>query len=202
MVYPRLNGAYSDHQERRYSMRHPDRTGEYVSNLLSLYYSATDSECIAGANWYPAAYRECEKIAKATGFNVVNVAHAMAALSPLRAWALNVRQTWDVAWAVKKERQLPACHFTRCVQTAQDCLLGDTHKLSGPKVKAFAAAILGDPDAAVIDSHMLDAMGWDRPYTPKPGGMYNALANALRLAAEAVGKDVSTFQAIVWVHIK
>jgi hypothetical protein len=180
----------------------PDRTLEYVANLKRHYHEATVETREAGNTWYALAYQQCQEIAAATGFNVVAVAHAMAALSPLRDWDLNIRQTWEVARAVQHDRTLPRVHFKRCVTAAVECLCGNLDALSGPKVKAFAAAILGDTRAAVVDSHMLRAMGYDRTYTPKAGKPYDTVAGALTEAANQCGVPVSTFQAVVWVHIR
>ncbi len=171
----------------------------YVNNMLDVWDSATAAERASGAAWYPTALGRCQTIAGQFGMPTAAVVRSLAALSPLREWELNVRQTKEVVKAYKAKRKAPAVHFRARISAALACLRGEP--VTGAKVSAFAAAILGDTTAAVIDTWMLRAMDYQKPHFPK-GPQYTRLAECLTLAAREAGVPTSTFQATVWTVIR
>jgi hypothetical protein len=72
--------------------------------------------------------------------------------------------------------------------------------LGGDKVRAFYRAIMGDPEAVVLDVWMMRAAGWQKATLSK--SEYASLSEALTSAAERVGLDPADFQAVVWTHVR
>lgn len=71
--------------------------------------------------------------------------------------------------------------------------------LSGPKVRAFAAALKGDSDAVVVDTWMLRAAGLGTPKRLKKPSSFRIVHRAIRLVAEAEGLPATQVQARVWM---
>ncbi len=121
-----------------------------VKNIIDCYKSATESQQMAGENWYFAALHLAESLADQHDLPVKNVAYAIAALSPVTDWITNQIAATEVC----------ATGFTRFqsganIHKANRCLAGELTALRGPKVERFAEAIvnpLGDTTAC-IDRH-------------------------------------------------
>jgi hypothetical protein len=72
--------------------------------------------------------------------------------------------------------------------------------VGGLKVTSFYRAIMGDPDAVVLDRWALRAVGHDRDTcTPLQYARYSAMYSE---AAHAVGESPRDFQAIVWTVMR
>lgn len=71
--------------------------------------------------------------------------------------------------------------------------------LSGPKVRAFYRALMGDRDAAVVDVWVARAAGWTRELKQRG---YDVVARALVAAARLARVSVARFQAVVWVAVR
>ena len=75
-----------------------------------------------------------------------------------------------------------------------------TTVVRGQKTRAFWQAILGDPNAVVLDTWMLKAYDETRKaLTPL---QYSRLADKLRRDAKYEGADAAVFQAVVWCVIR
>ena len=119
----------------------------------------------------------------------------MAALSPRLRWEKNVEACTDL---------VTAGHTTGVIRVnavkALKVLNGDRSALRGPKVENFAAAILGEPCAVVLDTWMFQACGHHRiDATPK---QYDLLAESLMWASEARGEQPRDMQAIIWTALR
>lgn len=178
-----------------------DRAMNAKDRLIRIYNQTSDVTRIAGATWYDDAFDEALAISRRFGFAVTDVVFAIAALSPRNPWNRNLSDTEAVARAVYNKTDLPAVGLKRNVTKAVNALRGDSNGLSGPKVTAFARAILGDTTAVVLDVWMLRAMGWDKKYFPK-AKQYDALAAELTDAAVELGVAPAHLQATVWLAVR
>lgn len=74
-------------------------------------------------------------------------------------------------------------------------------ELSGPKVRAFARALKGDPRAVVVDTWMLRAAGYGAPSKLKRPASFRIVHRAIELTTEAVawsGLTAPQVQAVIW----
>jgi hypothetical protein len=117
-----------------------------------------------GRAWYPNAWEVCRSIGKSSGLSPKRVAAVMAVTSPRARWSKNVAATYElcmdhvgsddfaISYGVLKAnsdkaiRILTSRYFSGI--------------LSGPKVTAFYANILGDTDRVTVDSIMSQAAGF------------------------------------------
>ena len=72
--------------------------------------------------------------------------------------------------------------------------------LSGPKVRNFYRAMMGDENAMTVDRWMLRAVGW--PTDTITNGQYDLVANAIRQASLGTGLTPAQYQAAVWVKVR
>lgn len=171
----------------------PREHGDAVARLVSTYHRADDSVKEAGRAWYPSAAEHAAALGP-------NGAAVIAALSPRSAWAENVANARCV---VLGECSTPLRAFRRNVERARALAAGaelDDVLGPAPKVRAFAAAIAGDPDAVVVDRHAYRAAtGADYPTRGLGVAPYRAVAEVYRDAAGLVAETPRDLQAIIWV---
>jgi len=169
---------------------HKRKTQQAYRAYRAAYASATETERIQGRLWYPTATALCHEIAHAHGHDWHNVARTLAALSPKISWERNIALTWDIAAGRPVTAVLYANRDKACASL-------DGHRvLGGPKVRAFAAAILGYRNAACIDTHMLRCAGF--PTEPRITDVRACKAALVRLAHET-GEEARAVQAIIWL---
>uniref|UniRef100_A0A6M3LE82 Uncharacterized protein n=1 Tax=viral metagenome TaxID=1070528 RepID=A0A6M3LE82_9ZZZZ len=174
----------------------------HCAALLEWWNESSKEQRERGAQWYKDAYAEIDNAAIHCFTNTERAVKAAAVLSQRKSWKHSIDALWKLCWYVSAEgRELPSVGLNSVTDKAVACLRGE-NALSGPKVEAFAAAILGDKSAAVVDVWMLRAMGWNKNHSPDPGGMYDDLAMALKLAAYCVRVPITDFQATVWLAIR
>ena len=172
-----------------------------TQNIINSYERATEEQRMAGENWYFAALALAEDLADRHDLPVVNVAYAIAALSPVTDWITNQIAASEVC----------ATGFTRYqsganVDKANRCLAGELTKLRGPKVERFALAIvnpLGDTTAC-IDRHAFSIwMGTKQTDVQQKvlarKGAYELVADAYAEAAKFLDVPVHIVQATTWV---
>lgn len=129
------------HPDER-SMKSKSGLPVYTRNILRTYRSAPEWAVASGEAWYAEARRWCER----WNCGVSTAAGIVAALSPRASWASNLAMA---EYAISgKPRGL-----SRAVSQCQRILAGEDplDVLTGPKIRAFYRAILGDPNAVVID---------------------------------------------------
>lgn len=169
--------------------------------LLALYADATPEQRQRGRDWYPAYRRHCARIARETGAPIRRAVATAAILSPdaqLRTnldWARTACQSRGAAAVGRYPNAMRARYAP--VLTG-DCAPSDA--CTGDKVRNFYRAILGDPDAVVLDRWALRAVGFERK-SPTPL-QYARIAETFREAAAAVGETPRDFQAIVWIVLR
>lgn len=168
-----------------------------VRRLLRQWEGADAQARQEGLAWYPAARREIVRMAADAGVAPATAVGVVAALSPRLQWVSNLRAARE-ALAGRK----PSGVFTTSYNKAKAILLGckgPLAYLSGPKVRAFYRALMGDLRAVVVDVWVARAAGWVRGL--KVSG-YQQVADALATAAAWVGVPVAQFQAVVWVAVR
>lgn len=181
--------------------------------LIAWHDRATDSQVREGIEWYAGARRFAHDLASHFPYTVEQVARVIAALSPQCVWEENMRAASVAcsAHARGEDAGIPAYTGYRAnVAKAWRVLDGDLDALRGPKVTAFAAAIVGDESHVTVDvwatraardrRRALAFHAWD---DEMPGEVeHRAIAEAYRRAACKRGVTPSAMQAIVWVAIR
>lgn len=176
------------------------RVKTMVRRLLHHYKLASHEVRVDGTDWYPLARRIVERMAIEYDYPATTVAGVIAALSPRLQWAPNLR----AARAVLRG-EVPRGVFSASLRKAQAIADRGTlpyplDVLGGPKVRAFFLALMGRDDVAVVDTWVLRAVGYDTDkLTPKA---YDAISQALRIAAAEVGITTARLQAIAWVAVR
>jgi hypothetical protein len=100
----------------------------------------------------------------------------------------------SVIWSLAYVRDGTFTHD--CPRTVRACALHFEHtgRVRGPKVGPFHRALLGDPDAVVIDTHMLSAAGYP------PSASVSQFASCIA-AVRSVARNRTTparAQAAIW----
>lgn len=167
-------------------------TGAMVRRLLFRYLQAPAD----GARWYVGARKTVRSMAREHGVTVACAAGVVAALSPRLHWSRNVAAARIVLSGAR-----PSGVFRTSYGKARRIYRGERplRVLSGLKVRAFYRALMGDRRAAVIDTWILQAVGWAHKVTDR---VYAAIARALELAARRVHRSVTELQAAVWVAVR
>lgn len=177
-----------------------------VENILSWFDKATPADVEDGATWYHDAQVFALEQAKAFDFDVELVATVIAHLSPRLHWSRNKKQATAML-AGEPLVGTMGSGIKNCTRAFNASANGDSPlaTLNGPKVKAFAANILGDQDKVTVDVWCAKAaLGKDAPYELLLGrkGVYDALAHCYRIAAAKRGVSPSTCQAVTWILIR
>lgn len=173
-----------------------------VVNIHAARARATAAQVEAGRAWYPAASKIVSAIADATTTADHRIAHCLAALSPRNPWRWNVADAFAYAQAKVEGRTMPkATTFKRNQHAAWRALSADGQPwlTSAPKVRNFVGAILGDTGAIVIDTWAVRVATDGSKSRVATDKEYYAVAHAYREAAQALGEQPSTLQAITWL---
>ena len=167
---------------------------------LNAYWQASTPEVReAGAAWYPSARGEVRRLAKLAGCTVARMAAVVAVLSPRVTWRLNLMAAETL---VRGHGLLPG--LGKNVERARALLNGADIRTTvrGPKVHAFYRALLGKPDAAVVDVWILRAAGVTVRRASPPRRVLERVAAALREGAQQAGVPVAHYQATVWIQVR
>lgn len=183
-----------------------------VDNIVKAYKSASLAQKRVGAAWYPQAYHDAALLDPVNPSRAVGV---IAALSPQTGWKRNLAYASQVVkWADelsegdrlhRRVDSAPRVHFA--IQMAKAISIAaynvsPLEVLHGPKERAFYGAIMGHPDAVVIDRWAARAADPDRftggkneTVTP---AQYRKLALAYMAAAHKLNRPVRDVQGTVW----
>lgn len=163
--------------------------------------AATAQDLADGLAWYDRARREAERMSDAYGLSVAHCAGVVAALSPRCQWASNIRSAERMIGAAAAGETEPRVNGTlanRAKAWRIACGEDPDTVLSGPKVRAFFANIMGDVDAVTVDAWAARAAeGWDNPNAPVRR-RYELCAEAFRRAAHRRDMHPRDAQAAVW----
>jgi hypothetical protein len=170
------------------------------TDSIRAHFDAIDEDTLAaGQAWYPKAQGVIAQMAAQYDRPRWMVAGIIAALSQQCRWSVNI----DRAHAVL-DGQDKIGGLSRAVDKARRIARGGhPYRVLGKrayKVQAFYRALMGDKDAAVVDTWMLTALGWEKNgYTRL---QYKKLADVLRKEARRNGLHVVTYQAAVWCQVR
>jgi hypothetical protein len=170
-------------------------------SILRHYRAATDETRALGGQWYPAALKLCQEAAVEREVDVVGTVCALAHLSPRTSWAKNV-EAFSLLLAGESQ---PGWVLTRSWTLAAAALVAEdpwsTFGRRASKTRAFAQAILGDPNAVTVDVWAARVAGVDPDILSRPRD-YQSVADAYIRAARRVGVSPRDLQAICWVEIR
>lgn len=178
----------------------------YTENILLAYDASSADDLAQGLQWYGLAYELAAGLA-GSDYDHETCAGVIAAMSPMMNWASNIRVARALVERHRDELPMPTAGFGlgRNVAKAWRILEGEdpTEVLSGLKVRAFYANILGDPDAVTVDRWAARIARND--YTDK--GLvttreYREIADAYREAAAMRGISARDLQAAVWTYAR
>jgi hypothetical protein len=162
---------------------------------------ATAQDLADGLAWYDRARGHAETMAAESGLSVRQCAGVIAALSPRCQWATNVAGARRMLLAAAAGEGEPVVGGVRSNRAkawaiAQGADPGDV--LSGPKVCAFFANIMGDVESVTIDVWAARAAeGRENPHAPKRR-RYRLCEETYRRAARRHGITPRDAQAAVW----
>lgn len=184
--------------------------------ILAVFFNATPTEVVDGAQWYIRAKDAAVVIADRYGLSLETVVGVIAALSPNNKWNRNVTDADQLCRA-----------FTLGGHPAADSIKVSTYKanklkalrilsgeqswnvLGGLKVRAFYGCIMGDTMSVCVDGHAYAIWMGERIPTTKTAKispkLYVAISADYRRAAETVNNimganySASQIQAITWI---
>lgn len=199
--------------------RHPTPTQAMLDTIELCARRALDDAPAAreALAWYDSARAWCAALAETYDLTTEAVAGAVAALSPQVSWRKQLEWVPRVlAWF---QRDSSADRVDGAGVHASDCpgpgFIGSKRKalailsgaspssvLSGPKVRAFYRAIMGAPDAVVIDRHAFALAYAGDPPRALTARRYELCARAYRMVAVALGIEPARLQALCWAWWK
>lgn len=205
----RITGARITASEARAILRDVCGTslGATVRNIESYWSRATPADIVAGAEWYATAGATVRAISDATGYDVARIAAVVAQLSPRTTWQRNIDGAWHVATGAPGS---PHGCIGANVARARAALAAPDPLASvkGPKVSAFARALLGDSESVTVDvwaARIALNPKWRRGDIDTAesalgrAGVYEAVAYAYRVAGARQGVAPATVQAVTWI---
>lgn len=173
----------------------------HQANLRRAYRAATAKQRRRGREWYDAYRIECIAIARETGVDYERVAAVAAITSPDAKLIQNIDWTRKACADGGGAGRYPADQRPKVYRALYDRDERVADAARGPKVGAFRRAILGDPDALVIDRWAAYAAGERRDRAPN-AKLRATLEAEYRAAAAWAGETVRDFQAIVWIQVR
>ena len=166
--------------------------------LVALWHAADRAVRTAGVEWYRTARVTARRLARVHGCTQATAAGVIAALSPRLTWSYNVIAADAVLGMAERVPGVFRANLAKARAIANGAR--PLVVLSGPKVRAFYRALMGDSSAAVVDVWTARAAGVDpEGLSPK---LYEQVARALRMGADEVGTTTSAFQAVAWVAVR
>lgn len=159
----------------------------------------------AGREWYPAAYRECKRIAAGARMPVENTAAIVAVLSQQLSWKRNL----PVAETIIRTGTRPAGVLGAGAAKAFRIRAGEDPAaiVRGNKVIAFWRNLMLDTEAVTVDRHALAAAlnrvttEAERKALQSPR-LYGEISAAYVRAAARHGMTAPEFQAVIWTTWK
>lgn len=182
-----------------------------VRRICRTYRQTSPALRAMGAGWYPAAGREAARICPDRPDVAAGV---IAALSPRCQWSTNVAWSDAMIRAAVAGRPCPAVSTTAQRRTAWTIATTGADPLthlgtvshtgrvvSGHKVRAFYANIMGDVSAVTVDVWAYRA-ATGREVDGITAAEYRAISAAYVRAAAILGAAPRDVQATVWMAIR
>lgn len=172
---------------------------KHTESIRSYFKAATPEQIKAGKAWYKRARSLVFELSMVYGTTEETVAGVIAALSQRTRWSTNIDRATHLLDGHDDVGGLPlATEKAIAIRDGADPV--ETLGPNAHKVRAFYLALLGDDDQAVVDTWMLQALGWDRSGYSK--SQYEILADIIRAEAELFGLATTEYQAAVWCVIR
>jgi len=172
----------------------------FASNLTL----RTDSQLEQASVWYVDEGTYCAEIGAQYGLTQRDVAVLYAATSPRQRLATNRAMVVMAA-------STGAVHGMPCVRNAVarafDIIneggdpLDALNPVTGRKTYNFARALVGDPEAVVVDVWMMRAAGFPEREDPTKL-QYDAIEHVTRSMARDMGLEPRTLQALLWIIVR
>lgn len=169
------------------------------STLLELYEQTTPETRRRGRRWYPTMRRRMLSIANEHEHSLAQVVAVLSITSVDAQLASNLRWTEEIVRGERTHGKYPTDQIPK-VRAALGARC-PSRFVTGPKVNAFYRAVMGDPDALVLDRWMIRlAVGHAGRHLRVPERAQ--VEEAYRSAASRTGERVAHFQAILWIHLR
>jgi hypothetical protein len=183
--------------------------------ILAVFFSANDSELLAGSRFYPDALAYCQQLSRQYGCTVECAAGVIAALSPNNNWQRNQHDASALIRAFCLGSHTDASNVKVATYNANKIkalnILSGADPLSilgGLKVRAFYDCIVGG-DSVCVDGHAYSVWAGERfilkkmpTISPK---LYAAITADYRLAAKQINQimvanySACQVQAVTWL---
>ncbi|NNH73793.1 hypothetical protein HLB23_28730 [Nocardia uniformis] len=171
-------------------------------NIARVFAAATPHDLDAGRRWYPDAFAVATQLSSEGEVAVEAAAIVLAHLSPRTPWA----RTIGFARALLTTGEVRGAIGANVGRARTALEVADpwtTFSATAPKTRAFAAAILGDPDAVAIDVWSARAAGIpDSDRCLRRVGFYDAAAKLYRHVAHDHAIAPTVLQAVTWTVIR
>jgi len=165
--------------------------------LIELYASTNRDVRVRGRRWYPETSRRLTTLAHEYHRALSQVTAVFAITSVAAQLSSNFRWTEEILRGEREGGRWPNVQAP-LVKGA----LGARYPsrfVRGPKISAFYRALMGDPEAVVLDRWAARAAGWESDKHQIPVRVQREMEAAYREAAAACNERVRNFQAIVWI---
>ena len=179
-----------------------------VDNILAVWNVAPKTE--STMEWYRIAGVWIDQTAKVFDIAPDVVAYVVATLSPKLRWDKNLESALAMlelqVWGYTDKRNSALGKNTQKVWAAFDGFR--PYVATGEKVSSFQCNLLGDFTRLTIDRHAIaialfgnQAVGADSSDYKISKKDYEVFSNAYRYAAELLGVDAVTVQAVTWCAV-
>lgn len=171
-------------------------------NIARVFATATPHDLDAGRRWYPDACTLATQLATEADVAVETAAIVLAHLSPRTPWSRTITHARELLTTGEVRGAIGAnVGRARTALAAADPWT--TFTATALKTRAFAAAILGDPDAIVIDVWSARVAGIeDSDRYLRRVGFYDATADLYRHVAHDHSIAPTVLQAVTWTVIR
>lgn len=173
--------------------------------------SATPDQVAAGIGWYEHALEVCVMIATINAPGMIPVA-VDAVAGTFAAYSPRCQVSTNIAWcaatihAARTGQACPEVHTRTMRRQAWAIAQGASWQdvLRGPKVRAFAANILGDTDQVTVDVWAVRAALGPAacPAGRITARQYAAIAEVYQRAARRLGMSPRDTQAAAWMAVR
>jgi hypothetical protein len=170
-----------------------------VDRIVATYGRASEHDRESGARWYAEGELFIDSLAAQADHTREAVAAVVAHLSPRTTWQRNMLG----AQSLILTGEAPGCLGAN-VERARRALASDQPlgTLNGPKVRRFAANLLGCRESVTVDvwaARVAFSLRDDAELILSRVGIYEAVEHTYRVAARRLGVDPVTTQATTWI---
>lgn len=167
---------------------------ETLTNNILDHWDAADAAIRAeGSAWYAEARESARKLSAETGHSLETCVAVIAATSPRLQWSRNLIVAAEIL-RTRNARGVLGNSLNAALRAmdSEDPI----ESLTGPKVRAFARNLLGDPEAVTVDVWAALIATGTKEFEPS---QYAEISDAYREAALFVGVTPAEMQATTWI---